>query len=83
MTLQCNTVVTLLYYFKHRNHSVTKLVERATQPVRISKPLLEKIDKAVETIKDDFGIKKFSNRRDFIDEAVKDFLRDMEVSISG
>lgn len=71
-------MVTLLYYFKHRNHSVTKLVERTTQPVRISKPLLEKIDKAVETVIDEFGIKKFSNRRDFIDEAVKDFLREME-----
>lgn len=48
--------------------------------VRIDKNLITAIDKAVEEITDQYGSKKFRNRREFIDEAVKDALnRTVEV----
>ena len=43
--------------------------------VRIAEELLPKIDSIVDTIRDDFGILKFSSRKDFVDEAVKEYLR--------
>jgi len=55
------------------------LSEENTKPVRISKPLIYLIDEAVENIKDEYGVKKFSNRRDFVDEATKAFLKTLEV----
>lgn len=43
--------------------------------VRIAEELLPKIDSIVDSVRDDFGILKYSSRKDFVDEAVKDYLR--------
>jgi hypothetical protein len=42
--------------------------------VRIEKELLSLVDEAVRTLTDEFGRPLFSDRRAFVDEAVKDFL---------
>ena len=51
------------------------MTEEKTKPVRIDAELLPPVDKAVEGIKDEFGIQKYPSRRALIDAAVKDFLR--------
>jgi len=43
--------------------------------VRIAEELLPKIDSIVCKVRDDFGILKYGSRKDFIDEAVKEYLR--------
>lgn len=43
--------------------------------VRISGHLIGLIDKAIGSVKDDFGANKYKNRRDFIDHSVEAFLR--------
>lgn len=52
-----------------------------TQPVRISRPLLAEIDKAVNQITDEYGIQKYQNRRALLDDAVKILLK-MESGVS-
>lgn len=42
--------------------------------VNIENHLMSKIDKVVEDAKDDLGLKKYEDRRDFITEAIRDLL---------
>jgi len=44
--------------------------------VRISGHLITLIDNVIENAKNEFGGPRFSNRREFMDEAVEEFLRE-------
>ena len=53
--------------------------EGSTTLVRINKAYLKTIDKAVDQLTDEYGAKRWVSRRDFIDDAVKDYLQDLGV----
>jgi len=42
--------------------------------VRVAEELLPWMDKAVDSIKDEYGVPKFKTRKDLVDSAVKAFL---------
>ena len=46
--------------------------------VRISEEMLERVDEAVETLRNRHGARMFLNRREFIDSAVREFLKKLE-----
>ena len=47
--------------------------------VKISPELLPAIDKAVEETKDEFNVKRFKSRRELVDEAVRQYLKKLQM----
>ena len=47
--------------------------------VKISPELFPAIDKVVEETKDEYGVRRFKSRRELVDEAVRQFLKTLQL----
>ena len=58
---------------------MTIIFRDMSSTVRIETVLLPLVDKAIETVTDDFGAPRYDNRKDFVDDAVKRQLREFGI----